>query len=474
MSTGSEEQLISYQRQVNHYSQYLDEREDCINCGIYTDEGISGTGTIKREGFLRMMEDCRAGKLDQIITKSVSRFGRNTLDCLVNVRELKALGVDVYFEKENIHTLTAEGEMLLSLIAAVAENESVAMSENVQWGLRRKYESGSLNSIPLGKCLGYRKDKQGNLEIVEEEAAIVRRIYQSFLDGMSITEIAVDLEKEGIRSDQGNAVWSLSSFQKILRNELYKGDFLFQKTYNQDPLTKRRIKNRGELPKYYVEGSHQGIVDPETWACVQLEMQRQEVYCKAHDITRYHHYNEENPLSSRITCTTCGSTYMLLRSKRTEDEGRAYWRCSSFLGKRGKPIEGRTFTPLPKPLTSKVPESAARRYYREHKRKLPAPRQMLCTDIQVQSKDADKAFMRAWNLLVGHGMRYVASFNELAREGKDELVRYRAKEMVRLLGERGRLKEFDYGLCNQVLDHIEVTEYGRLAVIFLTGTRVTV
>lgn len=474
MSTGSEEQLTSYQRQVKHYSQYLGEQEDCINCGVYTDEGISGTGTIKREGFLQMMVDCRAGKLDQIITKSVSRFGRNTLDCLVNVRELKALGIDVYFEKENIHTLTAEGEILLSLIAAVAENESVAMSENIQWGLRRKYEAGSVKSIPLGKCLGYRKDKRGNLEIVEEEAVIVRRIYQSFLDGMSITEIAADLESEGIRSDQGNTVWSLSSIRKILRNELNKGDFLFQKTYNQDPLTKKRIKNQGELPKYYLEGSHQGIVDPETWACVQREIQRQEAYCKAHDITRYHHHNEENPLSSRITCATCGSTYMLLRSQRLDDTSRAYWRCCKFIGKRGIPIEGLTFTPLPRPLTSKVPESSPRRYYREHKRKLPVPRQMLCTDIQVQAKDADRAFMQAWNLLVGHGMRYIASYREIARESKDPLTRYRSGEMARLLEGRGRIRVFDYDLTRKVLDHIEVTVDGKLAVIFLTGTRVTV
>ncbi|MPM46379.1 hypothetical protein SDC9_93078 [bioreactor metagenome] len=392
----------------------------------------------------------------------------------MNVRELKALGVDVNFEKENIHTLTAEGEMLLSLIAAVAENESVTMSENVQWGLRRKYEAGSVKSIPLGKCLGYRKDKHGNLDIVEEEAVIVRRIYQSFLDGMSITEIAADLESEGIRSDQGNTVWSLSSIRKILRNELNKGDFLFQKTYNQDPLTKKRIKNRGELPKYYLEGSHQGIVDPEIWACVQQEIQKQEAYCKAHNITRYHHHNEENPLSSRITCATCGSTFMLLRSKRTGDEGRAYWRCSNFLGKRGKPIEGRTFTPLPRPLTSKVPESSPRRYYREKKRKLPSPRQMLCTDIQVPAKKADKAFMRAWNLIIGHGLRYAASYREMARDGKDELTRYRAGEMARLMEERGRSKEFDYDLSLRVLDHIEVTADGKLAVIFLTGTRVTV
>ena len=164
---------------------------------------------------------------------------------------------------------------------------------------------------------------------------------------------------------------------------------------------------------------------------------------------------------------------MQLRPKKEEEKDQAYWRCSSFRGESGKPIEGGTFTPPPMALWSKVPDSSQRRYYREKKRKLPVPRQMLCTDIRIPAEEADKAFTRAWNLIVGHRMRYVASFRELARDGKDELIRYRAREMIRLL-DRGRIREFDYGLCNQVLDHIEVTADGKLAVIFLTGTRVTV
>jgi hypothetical protein len=348
------------------------------------------------------------------------------------------------------------------------------MSENIQWGLRRKYETGSVKSIPLGKCLGYRKDGTGCIAIIEEEAVIVRRIYREFLDGMSITEIAAGLERDWIRTDQGNTTWSLSTIRKILRNELAKGDFMFQKTFNQDPLTKRRLKNQGELPKYYLEGSHPGIVGPATWECVQLEVKRQAAYCREHRITRYHHHNEENPLSARITCAACGSTFMQLRSTRIVDAGRVYWRCSSFRGERGRPVEGRTFTPPPMPLRLKgaVPRYVEAR--RAKDRKLPVPRQMLCTDIQVAAKDADKAFMRAWNLLVGHRMRYAASYREMVHDGRDALVRYRAGEMARLLEERGRLREFDYDLSRKVLDHIEVTADGKMAVIFLTGTRVTV
>ena len=224
---------------------------------------------------------------------------------------------------------------------------------------------------------------------------------------------------------------------------------------------------------YYLEGSHPGIIDRETWECVRLELERQKAYCRDHHITVYYQHSEENPLSGRITCSVCGSTFMLLRSKLVSDTGRAYWRCSSFRGERGLPIESRTFTPPPRPLTSKAPDSSHRRYYRGKKRKLPQPRQMLCTDIKIPAEEADKAFMRAWNFLISHGLRYGSSFREMAREGKDELIRYRAMEMVRLL-ERGRIREFDYDLALKVLDHIEVKVDGRLAVIFLTGTRVTV
>ena len=264
-----------------------------------------------------------------------------------------------------------------------------------------------------------------------------------------------------------------SGKERILRNELTKGDVLFQKTYNVDPLTKKRAKNKGELPMYYLECSHPGIIDRETWECVRLELERQKAYCRDHHITVYYQHSEENPLSGRIICSICGSTFMLLRSKRVGDTDRAYWRCSSFRGERGLPIEGRTFTPPPRPLTSKVPDSSQRRYYRGKKRKLPEPRQMLCTDIHVPAEEADKAFMRAWNFLVSHGLRYTASYREMARDGKDELIRYRAREMARLL-DRGRIRETDYGLMLRTLDHIEVTPVGRLAVIFLTGTRVTV
>jgi site-specific DNA recombinase len=211
----------------------------------------------------------------------------------------------------------------------------------------------------------------------------------------------------------------------------------------------------------------------DTWECVRLKLERQKAYYRGHHITVYYQHSEENPLSGRITCSICGSTFMLLRSKLVGNTGLAYWRCSSFRGKRGVAIAGRTFTPPSMPLRLKgaVPQCVEVRRAKE--KKLPVPRQMLCTDIRVPAEEADKAFMRAWNFLVSHGLRYGSSFREMARDGKDELIRYRAREMAKLL-EKGRIREVDYELMMRVLSHIEVTVVGRLAVIFLTGTRVTV
>lgn len=471
VSSESDEQLHSVKAQIDYYKQYISSNDDYEYVGIYADEGISGTGTLRREALNRLMADCRAGLLDMVVTKSVSRFGRNTVDTLKNVRELKALGVDVFFEKENIHTINSEGEVLLTLISAVAQNESLNLSENVKWGIRRKYESGSVKSVPCGKFLGYDKI-DGKLVINEEQAIIVRRIYREFLDGYSVSQIAANLTADGIPSEQGNAVWDLSSVRQILTNEKFKGDTLFQKTYNTDHLTKKRADNNGELPQYYIEGSHPAIINKDIWECVRLELERQERYCKDHNIGKYHNHNEENPLSARITCSVCGSTYMLLKSKRVGEDGRQYWRCSSYKGQKGTFIEGKTFTPPSMALWSKNPDNRVTRYRTEH-RKLPAERQMLCTDVQVPVGAPEKAFVKAWNLIVSHRLRYSASLSRIASTSTDVLMRNRSNEMNRIIMKVGRIENFNHELSLKVLDHIEVTPDGKLCVIYLTGTKIT-
>lgn len=408
------------------------------------------------------MQDCRDGKLDLIITKSVSRFGRNTLDCLKSVRELKSLNVDVYFEKENIHTMRSDGELLLTLMSAVAENESFTQSENVKWGIRRRYEQGHVQSVPSGgKFLGYVKGKDGRLEINEEQAGLVKRIYQMFLNGYGTFQIAEILNTEGVPTSGKRGHWEASMIMKILTNEKMKGDTLCLKTYNADPLTKHRVKNTGELPQQYYEGTHPAIIDQDTWECVRLELIRQEQYCKAHSINRYHNSREKHPLSGKITCASCGRTYMQLCKG-----GRTYWRCSSFLGGHGTVIEGRAFIPKPRPLRSKSPDNSQTRYRGRH-RKLPVERQMLCTDIQIPAGEPERAFVQAWNALVDRYMEIAGRLEEIIQNG-DSLQCYRARELMRLNQETGRIDRMLYELMLKVLDHIEVREDGRIEVVFFT------
>ena len=275
--------MSSFEAQVSYYTNFIERNPDFECAGIYADEGISGTNTKKREQFNRMIEDCKAGKIDGIITKSISRFARNTLDCLNYVRQLKDLGIGVTFEKENIFTLDSKGEVLLSILSSLAQDESRSISENSTWGIRRRFEQGRL-FINTTKFLGYDKDKNGNLVINEKQAKIVRRIYKEFLDGKGANRIARDLEKDRVPNWHGKAKWYENSIRGILTNEKYKGDALLQKTYTVDFLNKKREENTGQVPQYYVEDSHPAIIDKEMWEAAQLEMERRKSYASDHGI----------------------------------------------------------------------------------------------------------------------------------------------------------------------------------------------
>lgn len=470
VSSKSDEQLHSLKAQVDYYKQYITSNPDYEFAGIYADEGISGTGSASRESFNRMIENCRKGMIDMIITKSVSRFARNTVDTLKVVRELREIVVDIYFEKERLHTLSSQGEMLLTLISAIAETESLALSENIKWGLRRKYESGSINSVPLGKFYGFDKI-DGKLIVNEEQAKVVRRIYKEFLDGHSFTRIAERLTADGIPTETGNCEWNISCFKKMLTNEKYKGDMMFQKTYHADHITKKQLKNNGELHKYYLENSHEAIIDKDIWECVQLELARQKQYCKDHHISVYHRSSEQNPLSARITCSTCGSTFELLKSNRVGDKGRKYWRCGSFRGRNGTVVEGKTFTPPPMPQRHNYPPNSKQAEQLAKRRKLPQERQMLCTDVEIDAKLPQEAFVKAYNQVISNCEDYLPDL-EQALEGENLLTRYRAQELIDLIKTGQKLNKFDYELSLKILDHIEVTPEGKLTVIFLAGIRV--
>jgi DNA invertase Pin-like site-specific DNA recombinase len=259
VSTDQLEQLSSYEAQVNYYTTFINNSPEYEFGGLYADEGISGTNTKKREQFNKMIEDCKAGKIDVIITKSISRFARNTLDCLNFVRMLKELSIEVIFEKENIRTMDSKGEVLLTILSSLAQDESRSISENSTWGIRRKYEQGKV-SVNYTKFLGYDKGEDGNLVINEKQAKVVRRIFKDYLDGKGANRIARELEDEGVPNWNGKTKWYESSIRKMLSNEKYKGEALLQKTYTVNFLTKKRVVNNGEIPQYYIEESHPAII----------------------------------------------------------------------------------------------------------------------------------------------------------------------------------------------------------------------
>jgi DNA invertase Pin-like site-specific DNA recombinase len=317
VSTDSDEQFTSFEAQVDYYTRQITANPDWTMVEVYTDEGISGTNTKRRDGFNRMIADALAGKIDLIITKSISRFARNTVDTLTSVRQLKEKGVEVYFEKENIYTMDSKGELLITIMSSLAQEESRSISENVAWGKRAKCEEGKVY-LPYKQFLGYEKGLDGLPQIVEEQAKTVRLIYSLFLGGLMPSGIAKRLEAMSILSPAGKQRWQTSTVESILKNEKYKGDALLQKTFCVDFLTKKMKRNEGELPQYYVEQSHPAIVSPELFDEVQQELKRRR---EARYVGRC------GCFSSKIICGECGSYYGRKVWHSNDKYRTVIWRC---------------------------------------------------------------------------------------------------------------------------------------------------
>lgn len=298
VSTDSEEQLSSYAAQVSYYTDYIKNNENWDYVNVYTDEGISATNTKHRDGFNKMIADALAGKIDLIITKSVSRFARNTVDTLTTVRKLKEKGVEVYFEKENIYTMDSKGELLITIMSSLAQEESRSISENVTWGQRKRFADGKIN-IPYKNFLGYEKGEDGLPKIVEKEAKIIRLIYKMFLEGKTPSFIASYLTAQGIPTPAKKTVWQPSTVLSILKNEKYKGDAVLQKTFTVDFLTKKKKINEGEVQQYYIENSHSAIIPPETYDLVQIELGRR----------KGAHKSTAGTFAGKLICGDCGSFY---------------------------------------------------------------------------------------------------------------------------------------------------------------------
>ena len=331
VSTDKEEQLSSYEAQIEYYTARIAENPDWTMVRMYADEGISGTSMKKRKEFLKMVEDCEKGKIDLVITKSTTRFARNTLEGIQIVRQLRRLGVGVFFEKENANTLYMDNEMLLTFFFSQAQAESESLSKNVSWGHRRNYENGKVY-YQYDSFLGYKKGPDGQPVIDEEQAPIVRRIFARYLMGDSVRKICRDLEADGIRTVRGCEKWSDSTVQNMLRNEKYIGDALLQKTFVQDIFTRKSMKNEGQLPKYYVHNCHPAIIDRMTFQKVQEEIARRASKKKTSTKakTELGKYSGKYALSELLVCGECGSPY---RRQTYMPKGEKYhvWRCLNRL-----------------------------------------------------------------------------------------------------------------------------------------------
>ena len=300
--------------QVSYYSGMIQSHPGWRYAGVFTDEGVTGTKET-RDGFQRLLEECRAGRIDMIITKSISRFARNTVTLLSTVRELKGMGVDVFFEEQNIHSASNDGELMLTILASFAQAESESVSENMKWKVRKNFEEGK----PWGaKLYGYRVE-DGTFIVDPDEAEIVRRVYAEYLSGKGTEAIVNGLNSDGILTRRGGK-WYPYVIWQMLRNSTYTGSLLLQKTYWEDPLTKRKRKNDGVLPQYFVEDSHEAIIDADTFEAVQREIKRRE--------RAYKHEKRSDkgyPFTGLIVCSHCGRPYR----RKTTAKGFS-WICPTY------------------------------------------------------------------------------------------------------------------------------------------------
>jgi len=315
VSSGKDAMLKSLSAQISHYSKYIQQHSGWDYAGVYADEAMTGTKDNRRE-FQRLLNDCRQGKIDLIMTKSISRLARNTVTMLEAVRELKNLNVDVYFEKENIHSISGDGELMLSILASFAQEESLSVSENCKWRIRKRFAEGELVNVRFlyGYCI-----KKGHIDIEPKEAEIVRMIFDDYISGMGCPTIAKKLSKMGVARPRGG-IWNSERVAEIIKNEKYTGNALLQKKYVEDHLTKTVVRNKGELPKYFAEGTHPQIIEE---ADFQLA---QEIMAKNRQLNGRKKDARQYPFTSKIACGKCGKKY-----KRKATKGRVYWNCSTYL-----------------------------------------------------------------------------------------------------------------------------------------------
>ena len=330
--------LHSYSAQVSYYNDLIQKNPEWEFAGVYADLGISGTGIEKRNDFKRMLQDCEEGKIDIILTKSVSRFARNTVDLLKVVRHLKELGIEVRFEKEGISSLTGDGELMLSILASFAQEEVISTSNNIKWAIKKKFKSGKPQC--RYKIYGYRWDGD-NLVIEPEEAKIVKLIFQMYLNKVSAERMEIELKKMGVIATNGG-YFNIGTIRDMLKNITYTGNLLLQKSYTPNPLVRRKKENTGQLPKYYVENNHEPIIPLEMFMQVQEERKRRKA-----EGQRANFGKNITCFSCRVKCPICGRNYMRNSRSKNSDGIKAHiWTCGTRLTGGSKACPGKTINEI--------------------------------------------------------------------------------------------------------------------------------
>jgi len=446
VSTDDEEQLTSYEAQVDHFTKLIHENDEWEFAGIYADRDRSGTTTKGRDNFNRMIADALSGKIDLIITKSISRFARNTVDSLTMVRLLKEKGVEIYFVKENIYTMDSKGELLITIMSSLAQEESRSISENVTWGARKRMADGKV-SLPYKQFLGYEKGGDGLPQIVESEAEIIRCIYRLFLYGKPPAAIAAYLTHESIPTPAGKPIWRHTTVESILTNEKYKGDARLQKSYTVDFLTKKKKINEGEVPQYYVENSHPAIIEPEIFDLVQHELKQRKLSGKQSSAV--------HPFSGKIFCGDCGLAYGSKIWHSNSQYRRMVWSCN------GKHYGGQKCnTPR---LTNEEIQTAFVSAFNNlinNKAEIMQAYKKICGELtDTGAIDAQRAeIQREYDVVMGLIQKCIEENAHTALDQQDYNKRYDG-DMARLEASRNRLAELDAERLARISKRTNITRF---------------
>jgi DNA invertase Pin-like site-specific DNA recombinase len=486
VSTDSEEQASSYDIQIEHYTNYIKKNKEWELADIFADDGITGTNTKKRDEFNRMIEECMAGNIDMINTKSISRFARNTLDCLKYIRQLKDKNIAVFFEKENINTMDSKGEVLLTIMASLAQQESQSLSQNVKLGIQYRYQQGEVQ-VNHKRFLGYTKDENKQLVIDPEGAEVVKRIYREYLEGASLLQIARGLEADGILTAAGKAKWRPETLKKILQNEKYIGDALLQKTYTVDFLSKKRVKNNGIVPQYYVENSYEPIIPRDLFMQVQEEMVRR-ANLRGGKGGKKRVYSSKYALSSIVYCGQCGDIYRRVHWNNRGCKS-IVWRCVSRLEEKGSDCSSRTIneTTLQEAVVKAINEVLGSKdtffpvLLENIETVLGEDNDQTTQEIECRLNELQQELLRLVNAKADYQkvadeiyrLRELKQ-NILAENAEREGKRERIEEMVEFLHEQSvELQEYDEQLVRRLIEKITVFDE-KLAVEFKSGVELDI